>query len=262
LQNVTTPLCVQGECDYAECAVPYADCDGNRQNGCERAVDTLTDCGDCDVPCQPANAVSPTCANGTCDHGGCTGSYQDCDGDTANGCESDSLTDDDHCGGCNSPCTPPDVCSGGNCGCVPTGQRAPFNTLSQDTASGCWNGNPCPHDAYAWSNANGQNFQAFGQLIACSGASTCVQNVGICTYSGTPVCQGYWDVLCDGQPVGQIQTIGGGCVGSAMSNGCSISFAPRMCAEITLVAAADGDNTASCCGGTQPDSMIVAVSAW
>lgn len=147
--------------------------------------------------------------------------------------------------------------------CLPTGDRAPFDALAVDTAAGCWDGNPCAHDLYAWTDANGQNFQSFGTSITCSGASTCVSHVGITTYGGSDtVCQGAWDVDCDGLWLGRLETLGRACEGSAMSNGCSIEFPARLCTGITFTSVEDGDPTLSCCGGSQPDSMITAVSAW
>ena len=145
---------------------------------------------------------------------------------------------------------------------MPTGQRAPLNNLSLDSASGCWNGNPCDNDSYFFQPSDGQNFQGFGQAIACSGASTCVGNVGIGTYSSNPVCQGAWDVYCDNVLISQLNTLGKTCTGSSMANSCKISFTPRQCATIELRAAVDGDVTSNCCGGSSPDSMIVAFSAW
>ncbi|MCA9689892.1 MAG: hypothetical protein KC636_09800, partial [Myxococcales bacterium] len=151
--------------------------------------------------------------------------------------------------------------------CTPTGQRAPMNTLFNDSASGCWNGNPCTYDAWQWASGHGQNFQAFSQAISCRSnpqQSYCVQHVGVTTYSNNTVCQGLWEVLCDGFSVGMIDTNNkpGGCTGSAMTNGCRVDFLPRECAEIKLVAVSDGNNTGSCCGGSQPDSMLTGVSAW
>jgi cysteine-rich repeat protein len=155
--------------------------------------------------------------------------------------------------GCNNSCQN---------GCAPSGQRAPLNTLGFDTASGCWSGNPCDNPDQVW-NADGQSFLAFNEAIRCTGASTCVANVGIGTYHGHPtVCQGQWAVLCDGVQVGTINTLGKICAGSAMSNGCKTSFPARLCATVELRAIADGDGTAGCCGGNQPDTMITAVSAW
>ncbi|MFT4622387.1 MAG: hypothetical protein ACI8PZ_001043 [Myxococcota bacterium] len=147
--------------------------------------------------------------------------------------------------------------------CVPSGARVPLDTLGANTASGCWDGNPCAYDEYAWDSSHGQNFQAFGEEISCTGGMGCMQNVGVTTYSGSDtVCQGAWDVECDGEWVGRLDTLGMSCSGSATSNGCSIEFPARMCGEVTLMAVEDGDITGGCCGGTQPDTMITSVSAW
>ncbi|MCA9659605.1 MAG: hypothetical protein KC486_14775, partial [Myxococcales bacterium] len=147
--------------------------------------------------------------------------------------------------------------------CMPSGARAPLNSIGNDTASGCWNGNPCAYNQYQWTSSHGQNFQAFNQGITCSGVKTCVENVGITTYSSSTVCQGKWDVLCDNVLVGTIDTYNkGGCIGSAMANNCKITFEPRECAQIRLVAVTDGNNTTGCCGGSNPDTMLTGVSAW
>jgi hypothetical protein len=159
----------------------------------------------------------------------------------------------------NDTCT--NACEEGIC--QPTGARAQLNMLTMDTASGCWSGNPCKNDLWDFQMVNGQSFWAFGEKIVCSGAATCVSHVGVGTYSSTTTCQGRWDVLCDNVMVGTIDTNGKACTGSAMSNGCSVTFMPRKCANVELRAVNDGNNIGGCCGGgTQPDSMIVAVSAW
>jgi len=146
--------------------------------------------------------------------------------------------------------------------CAPSGQRAALDTLGKNGASGCWDGNPCGQDQYNFLPANAQNFQAFGESISCTGAPTCVAHVGLGTYEDSYICQGRWDVLCDDVLLGTIDTLGRPCVGSAMANGCSLAFEPRVCAQIELRAAPDGDATFKCCEGSGPDSMIVAVSAW
>jgi hypothetical protein len=146
--------------------------------------------------------------------------------------------------------------------CTPSGSRASFDTLSSDGATGCWSGNPCGRDSYSWASGNGQNFQGFGQAITCSGGTTCVENVGITTYGGSPVCQGTWDVYCDDTWVGTLDTLSRSCTGTAMTNGCKVSFEAMECSNIELEAVSDSDGSSSCCGGSSPDSMITAVSAW
>jgi hypothetical protein len=113
--NVDSVTCTNSSCDYHQCLSAYADCDGNRQNGCERPANTLSDCGGCTLPCAPANANGPTCAAGTCGYATCVAPYADCDGNTANGCEANTQADDANCGGCNSPCINPAHCTANGC---------------------------------------------------------------------------------------------------------------------------------------------------
>jgi hypothetical protein len=68
----------------------FAECDGDANNGCE--VATTSDpahCGGCGRRCALANATS-ACAAGVCVVAVCSGSFGDCDGDPANGCEADT----------------------------------------------------------------------------------------------------------------------------------------------------------------------------
>ena len=206
--------------------------------------------GICDAidPC-PADALdTDTDGDGVCDD--------------LDPCPVDAPDDTDGDGVCDSE----DICPDDpldDCSCLPSGGRASFNTLAENSASGCWDGNPCSHDSYSWSDSQGQNFQGFGQAIACSGPTACVSHVGITTYTGSSsVCQGDFDVFCDGVFVGTLSTRGRTCGGSATSNGCNVSFEPMECSSVRLEAVSDGDGTAGCCGGSQPDSMITGVSAW
>ena len=176
------------------------------------------------------------------------------------------LADNQNCGTCGNVCsggTP--YCSQGTCvaGCVPSGSRQAFNTMQSHTTNGCWStGNPCSQDTYNFSQTYGENFQANGQYVVCSGTPACVGHVGIATYdSATDVCQGTWDVYCDTTKVGSIDTVGLECGGTAMTNGCSTSFTPTSCSTIKLVATG-GSGVQNCCAGSAPDSMIVSVSAW
>ena len=159
----------------------------------------------------------------------------------------------------DNECPDPAVCMGqGSCACVPTGTRAPFNTLVENTTTGCVFSDPCPWDAYDWADF-GPIFVNIGERISCSGAPSCVANVGITTYELVEYCQGVWDVQCDDVLVGTINTIGRACAGTAMTNGCNVSFSARLCSSIRLVASG-GQST--CCAVGTPDAAISAVSAW
>ncbi len=176
------------------------------------------------------------------------------------------LTDPSNCGSCGNVCsggTP--YCSAGKCskGCVPSGTRQAFNTLSSSTVTGCWKGNPCGTDTYTFSSTNGVNYQNVGENFVCSGTTACVGHVGVTTYGTSTVCQGAFDILCDGVTVGNINTVGKTCIGTAMTNTCNTSFTPVSCSKVTVQLSA-GAGTDLCCNisGTGPDTMVVGVSAW
>ena len=88
----------------------------------EECVDLAIDathCGACDTACTFAHAGA-TCALGGCAMGTCAQGYSDCDGNPANGCETDLLADTAHCGACGNTCPPvaPNVvstCEAGVC---------------------------------------------------------------------------------------------------------------------------------------------------
>jgi hypothetical protein len=140
-ENVATLTCTNGSCGWEGCAPGFGDCDAAEANGCEFPVDTLTDCGDCGVPCTPSNVGMATCAGGDCGYDACAVGFQDCNGDTSDGCESEKAIDPMNCGMCNSPCDPPLTCAGGQCStCAPQTFTVdiPFaQTSGSWSASGC-----------------------------------------------------------------------------------------------------------------------------
>jgi hypothetical protein len=181
----------------------------------------------------------------------------------------DVLGDQNNCGACGNVCpsqTP--YCSNGTCvkGCVPTGTRQPFNTMSAHTTTGCWSASPCATDTFSFSSGNGLNYQTVGESFTCTAnTQECIGHVGINTYTDPQVCEGVWDVYCDTTKVGSINTVGKTCTGSAMSNGCDATFTPVQCTTIQLKITG-GSQTNDCCvttgSGTHPDAMVVGISAW
>jgi len=98
-----TARCAAGSCAY-ECATGFADCDMDPSNGCE--VDTRTStahCGRCGNWCSLANSTA-TCAAGVCAVDVCAAGFGNCDGNAANGCETDTRTSTSHCGACAAAC--------------------------------------------------------------------------------------------------------------------------------------------------------------
>jgi hypothetical protein len=90
-------------------------------------------CGDCgaDQSCQDGQCLrscggticrfdhaSAFCQGGTCALGSCHAGWGNCDGDPANGCETDIRTDVNNCGGCNTQCNTTNAtpdCVDGSC---------------------------------------------------------------------------------------------------------------------------------------------------
>ncbi len=149
--HVSARTCVVGRCGIT-CEVGFADCDGDPGNGCEAdLVTSPTQCGVCGTVCPsranaPAACVSRACALV------CTSGYASCDGDEANGCETDTRSSEAHCGACGRACSAPNAstgCSGsmcqitacgsgfGNCdGIYGNGCETPLNTPSNCGACG------------------------------------------------------------------------------------------------------------------------------
>ena len=88
-------VCVPGCSPTRACAAPATCCDG-------ACVDTATNvaaCGTCGTACAIANGV-PTCAAGRCAVERCNAPFADCNGDAADGCETDTSASATHCGMC------------------------------------------------------------------------------------------------------------------------------------------------------------------
>lgn len=129
--------CATGSCAVRACLGNFDDCNGKRTDGCETALDSLADCGGCNVACAKAS-----CAGGVCSAAVCTGALADCDGDEAS-CETDLSSDVNHCGGCVSTCTfdaevaDPHgllVCAAGDCAPV---CNAGWGDCDGDYTTGC-----------------------------------------------------------------------------------------------------------------------------
>jgi hypothetical protein len=109
--------CTQGQCGYHQCDSLYGDCDGDPSNGCETCLTcTITNCGGCGIDCTAVHTTDLQCSDsGTCVWTTCASGWGDCDGSTENGCETDILHDDAHCGPACMPCDAGTHCNGGTC---------------------------------------------------------------------------------------------------------------------------------------------------
>ena len=84
-------------------------CDGADQD-CDAAVDETPASTTCSLP----SVTMSTCVSGRCLIDECTVGRDDCDGRSANGCETDLYTDLENCGRCGRGCIG-GVCGGGAC---------------------------------------------------------------------------------------------------------------------------------------------------
>lgn len=91
-------VCANGNC-AARCPAGLADCNGS----CRSLSSDPDNCGRCNARCEArphavANGCGAPCSY-RCDDG-----FRDCDGDAANGCETESEFDPAHCGACGTRC--------------------------------------------------------------------------------------------------------------------------------------------------------------
>jgi hypothetical protein len=120
LPHASSAKCGEGGCVDVKCNGGFADCNGNAADGCERALNTVNDCGACDKPCALAHAQAD-CSAGTCQAKMCDAGFGDCDGNASNGCET-TLNDETHCGSCENACPSGISCVNGACGCADNSQ--------------------------------------------------------------------------------------------------------------------------------------------
>jgi hypothetical protein len=107
-----------GMCMIGSCQSGFDDCNMMVADGCETALDTdKMNCGMCGMMCpDPDNGVG-ACVGGMCTLASCNAGYSDCDGNPANGCEFNTLTDPNNCGGCGIVCGS-GTCTNATCMCT------------------------------------------------------------------------------------------------------------------------------------------------
>ncbi len=108
-------VCTSGNCYISSCLGNYLNCDSNHANGCEKNGGTdESNCGSCGNVCNLANATE-ICLSGSCNVSSCSSGYGNCDGNHANGCETNTNTSEDHCGSCGNDCSVGQNCVSGSC---------------------------------------------------------------------------------------------------------------------------------------------------
>ena len=223
-----TETCASGTCAVGTCDAGLGNCDTVASNGCETALNSLTNCGGCGTACNLTNATE-SCATGTCTITACSGGFDDCNGSAGDGCERSTTTLTD-CGGCGVTCNlanAAETCPGGTCtlgACV-----AGFDNCDSVSSTGC--------EANIWMN------NACG--TTCAGRINCTDRPN--TTGGT-CASGTCSVTCSG---GFLDCAGG------PSNGCETAIwtdtsCGTVCAAGSRLNCTDRANTSggSCASGT------------
>lgn len=136
LPNVGQHECPSGVCVIVSCDPGWADCDGERLDGCETALGILSDCAACGDACAFANAAG-SCQGGVCVMGACAAGFGDCNGSAGDGCETALGTASD-CAACGDTCAfahAAGSCQGGVC--VMGACAAGFGDCDGQAGDGC-----------------------------------------------------------------------------------------------------------------------------
>jgi hypothetical protein len=174
-----TPSCTAGACQIA-CDAGFADCNGNAADGCETDVfGDENNCGACGTVCSSVNGT-PSCAAGACQIP-CNPGFDDCNGNTADGCEVNVSSDPNHCGACGTVCSSVNGAPSCAAGACQIACHIGFGDCNGNAADGC------ETDVSGDEN----NCGACGHV--CAGAETCQS--GVCV--GAPTCG---PAVCSGVP--------------------------------------------------------------
>jgi len=126
-------VCVAGCTPTRACPDGLSCCGG----GCIDPTTNLDHCGACGKACVVSNGT-PACNSGKCAIAGCSPPFENCDGDQASGCETNTDTSGDHCGGCGKPCKPNNASGGCVSGvCKIASCTAGFGDCNGNPSDGC-----------------------------------------------------------------------------------------------------------------------------
>ena len=132
--------CSASTCGLGACNAGYGNCDNNAANGCEISLtNDVANCGMCGKMCGALANATPGCAASTCGIGSCNTGYGNCDGNAANGCETNTTNNVANCGACGKNCpalaNASTSCVASACGLGAC--NAGFGNCDNNAANGC-----------------------------------------------------------------------------------------------------------------------------
>lgn len=123
------------------CNAGWRDCDVFPTNGCETdSANDPNNCGSCSTACPSSPNATIACVQGRCAITACSSAnLRDCDGDVANGCETDLFADPLHCGTCATICAAvPNASVGCVSGsCIVSGCASGYADCDRQYGNGC-----------------------------------------------------------------------------------------------------------------------------
>jgi len=240
----STAACVPGCTPQRACPNSEACCEGL----CRGTATDVIHCGACGRSCTVANGA-PGCVAGACTVAACNPGFDDCDGNAANGCETNTTTSSTHCGACNRACTAganaTAACTEGRCTirCA-TG----FDDCDGDPTNGCETDTrttPSHCGACGTTCAAGPNAVATCAMGRCG--TTCAAGFGDCDANAANGCEA--DLTRDPSRCGTCST---SCTGNTNARPvCAMGVCQIEC--VTGFADCDGDARTGCeaaLGGT------------
>jgi hypothetical protein len=167
LPNVNSTSCSGGSCVINTCDPGFADCDGVVGNGCEVNTQTNTgNCGVCGNNCGALpNVNSTSCSVGACVVNTCDSGYGDCDGTASTGCEVNTQTNNENCGGC-----------GNNCSALP-------NVFSTSCSVGACVINSCDPNYYDVGGGSGDGCECLANPLPLTDGAACSSAINVGTLS-------------------------------------------------------------------------------
>lgn len=262
-----TSGCGDDPCEGEDCALdcepPFANCDGNRETGCETNTRFSDDhCGACGAACPEGYR----CQSGMCVRSECPVGLANCDGDEETGCEVDLRTDPENCGGCGEVCPTGASCADGACfcpsgelvcdgACVPANVCGGCTSMAGDVGAHCGQCGRLVCDGTEVISCEDPGFNLCGGCGPLPGAPE--ENCGYCD-TGRWFCTSDVELICIGEADPQTDERHCGACGNACTDGRRCEEGTCVCPEDQVTIEASPEDATACVGG--PVSFSVEAS--